>query len=73
MPDTPNFMSDSAQYRVSMTNANALRRGPAATLLRAFNAQIAPIVAQLKTLTFQILRAARDLLLPRLMSGEIPV
>jgi hypothetical protein len=48
---------------------------PPETLLRAFNAQIEPIVAQLKTLTFQTqrLRTARDLLLPRLMSGEVAV
>jgi len=46
---------------------------PPETLLRAFNAQIEPIVSQLKTLTFQNrrLRTARDLLLPRLMNGDI--
>jgi len=46
---------------------------PPETLLRTFNAQIEPIVSQLKTLTFQNrrLRTARDLLLPRLMNGDI--
>ena len=44
-------------------------------LLTAFNEAVASIADQLKTLTFQNqkLRAARDLLLPRLMSGEIAV
>jgi type I restriction enzyme S subunit len=44
-------------------------------LLSNFESAIQAIVAQLKTLTFanQKLRAARDLLLPRLMNGEIPV
>lgn len=48
---------------------------PPAGLLRSFEATITTIVEQLKTLTFanQKLRAARDLLLPRLMSGEIAV
>lgn len=48
---------------------------PPAGLLNTFNVVIASIVDQLKTLTFQNqqLRAARDLLLPRLMSGEIAV
>ncbi|OGP55834.1 MAG: hypothetical protein A2162_10385 [Deltaproteobacteria bacterium RBG_13_52_11b] len=42
-------------------------------LLGSFASQIQSIVEQLKTLSFanQKLRAARDLLLPRLMSGEI--
>jgi type I restriction enzyme S subunit len=50
-------------------------RVPPAGLLSGFEDAIKPIVAQLKTLTFadQKLRAARDLLLPRLMSGEIAV
>jgi type I restriction enzyme S subunit len=44
-------------------------------LLGSFESAIRPIVEQLKSLTFanQKLRAARDLLLPRLMSGEIAV
>lgn len=44
-------------------------------LLSAFSGTVDPILDQLKTLAFtsQKLRAARDLLLPRLMSGEIPV
>jgi type I restriction enzyme S subunit len=48
---------------------------PPAGLLSGFEGTIKPIVEQLKTLTFanQKLRAARDLLLPRLMSGEIAV
>ena len=48
---------------------------PPAGLLDSFEISIQSIVAQLKTLTFanQKLRAARDLLLPRLMSGEIPL
>lgn len=48
---------------------------PPEGLLNAFDDVIQPIIAQLKSLTFanQKLRAARDLLLPRLMSGEIAV
>ena len=44
-------------------------------LLGSFESQIQSIVKQLKMLTFvnQKLRAARDLLLPRLMSGEIAI
>lgn len=44
-------------------------------LLSIFDSVIQDIIAQLKTLSFtnQKLRAARDLLLPRLMNGEIPV
>ncbi len=44
-------------------------------LLSSFEGQIRSIVNQLKTLAFanRMLRAACDLLLPRLMSGEIPV
>lgn len=44
-------------------------------LLNNFQGAIQSVVEQLKTLTFvnQKLRAARDLLLPRLMSGEIAV
>ena len=48
---------------------------PPRGLLDSFNTVIGPIVEQLRTLTFQNqkLRAARDLLLPRLMSGELVV
>jgi len=48
---------------------------PPSGLLSNFDDVIQPIIAQLKLLTFanQKLRAARDLLLPRLMSGEIAV
>jgi type I restriction enzyme S subunit len=48
---------------------------PPASLLAAFNAQSEPLLAQGHTLHLQNekLRAARDLLLPRLMSGEITV
>ncbi|MBT9496000.1 MAG: restriction endonuclease subunit S [Zoogloea sp.] len=48
---------------------------PPSNLLDEFNNQISPIVEQLRTLTFanQKLRTARDLLLPRLMSGEVTV
>ena len=44
---------------------------PPAPLVSTFNDFAEPILAQLKTLTFQTqkLRTARDLLLPRLMSG----
>lgn len=44
-------------------------------LLDSFNSVIQPVVEQLKTLSVanQKLRAARDLLLPKLMSGEITV
>lgn len=46
---------------------------PPSGLLNTFDGVIQPIIAQLKALTFanQKLRAARDLLLPRLMSGEL--
>jgi type I restriction enzyme S subunit len=46
---------------------------PPASLLDAFRDTIDPLIAQLKTLAFQNqkLRAARDLLLPKLMNGEI--
>jgi type I restriction enzyme S subunit len=48
---------------------------PPSGLLSTFDGVIQPIIAQLKALTFanQKLRAARDLLLPRLMSREIAV
>lgn len=48
---------------------------PPAGLLGSFENAIQPILEQLKTLTFanQKLRAARDLLLPRLMSGQVAV
>ena len=48
---------------------------PPSGLLSSFNSVIRPIIAQLKSLSFanQKLRAARDLLLPRLMSGELAV
>ncbi len=48
---------------------------PPTGLLASFESQIQPIVEQLKTLTFanQKLRTARDLLLPKLMNGEIEV
>ena len=48
---------------------------PPAPLVSAFNDFAEPLLAQLKTLTFQTqkLRTARDLLLPRLMSGEVAV
>ena len=48
---------------------------PPAGLLGSFESAVQPIVGQLKTFTLANLklRAARDLLLPRLMSGEIPV
>lgn len=48
---------------------------PPSGLLNTFDGVIQPIIAQLKALTFanQKLRAARDLLLPRLMSGELAV
>ena len=46
---------------------------PPAGLLNGFESAIQATIEQLKTLTFanQKLRAARDLLLPRLMSGEL--
>jgi len=48
---------------------------PPSGLLSNFDDVIEPIVEQLKSLSFsnQKLRAARDLLLPRLMSGELAV
>ena len=48
---------------------------PPGGLLSSFDSVIQDIIEQLKTLSFtnQKLRAARDLLLPRLMSGEIAV
>ena len=48
---------------------------PNGTVLDAFNEIIRTVVAQLKTLTIQKnkLMQARNLLLPRLMNGEIEV
>lgn len=48
---------------------------PPAGLLGSFDGNIQAIIGQLKVLTFanQKLRAARDFLLPRLMSGDIAV
>lgn len=48
---------------------------PPAGLLETFDGVVQPIIAQLKALTFsnQKLRTARDLLLPRLMNGELAV
>ena len=48
---------------------------PPGGLLSNFDGVIQPIVAQLKALSFanQKLRAARDLLLPRLMNGDLAV
>ena len=48
---------------------------PPAGILDVFNRTVEPILAQLRTLTIQSRRAreARDLLLPRLMSGEVAV
>lgn len=48
---------------------------PPSGLLRNFDSVIQPIVEQLKTLSFanQKLRTTRDMLLPRLMSGELAV
>lgn len=48
---------------------------PPDSLLGSFESTIQPIVEQLRSLTFanQKLRVARDLLLPRLMSGEIAI
>lgn len=48
---------------------------PRAALLEAFNELAEPVLSQCRTLQLQNLRlrAARDLLLPRLMSGEIAV
>lgn len=48
---------------------------PRWSLVSAFNDQAEPLLAQAHTLRLQnqMLRAARDLLLPRLMSGEIAV
>ena len=48
---------------------------PSQRVLEAFNAVVEPILEQCKTLALQSrsLRAARDPLLPRLMSGELTV
>ena len=48
---------------------------PSQRVLEAFNAVVDPILEQIKILALQAraLRAARDLLLPRLMSGELSV
>jgi len=48
---------------------------PSEGILNSFESTIQSVVEQLKTLTFanRQLRAARDLLLPKLMSGEIEV
>ncbi|MDP2371614.1 hypothetical protein [Rhodoferax sp.] len=48
---------------------------PNARVLGAFNGVVEPVLQQVKTLSLQAraLRTARDLLLPRLMSGELTV
>lgn len=48
---------------------------PHSKIMRAFNEQIEPVFEQLRNLTTQNrrLRAARDLLLPRAMNGELAV
>lgn len=48
---------------------------PTSSLLKAFDQTVSPVFAQLENLALQNqkLRTARDLLLPRLMSGEISV
>ena len=48
---------------------------PSSTILQMFNENVIPITAQCKSLALQnrALEEARDLLLPRLMSGEIAV
>lgn len=48
---------------------------PAEALLMSFQEAVAPVLAQIDTLSMTIenLRTTRDLLLPRLISGEIPV
>jgi type I restriction enzyme S subunit len=48
---------------------------PRSSLVETFNEQAGPMLTQQNTLRLQNdkLRAARDLLLPRLMSGEIAV
>lgn len=48
---------------------------PPSGLLSTFDGVIQPVIAQLKALTFanQKLHAARNLLLPRLINGEISV
>jgi len=48
---------------------------PRASLVSAFNDYAEPLLSQANTLHLQNekLRSARDLLLPRLMSGEIAV
>ena len=48
---------------------------PPRALLETLNETIKPMLDQLRTLALQNLkfRAARDLLLPRLMSGEVVV
>ncbi len=50
-------------------------RVPKATILKAYNDVAEPLLDQLHILGLQNqkLRAARDLLLPRLMSGEVVV
>jgi type I restriction enzyme S subunit len=48
---------------------------PPRAQMETFSAVVAPVISQLRTLCMQnrSLKAARDLLLPRLMSGEISV
>jgi type I restriction enzyme S subunit len=48
---------------------------PEKKLMASFDEIVGPLFMQINTLTTQIekLRAARDLLLPRLMSGEVVV
>lgn len=59
----------------SRTNAACLLQRPAVTMLHAFREIVTPIHAQFHKLDEmnQQLHATHDLLLPRLMNGEIPV
>lgn len=61
-----------ADWKVMQQHALAL---PPSSILEAFNAFLQPIIDQLRVLSFQTRKAreARDLLLPRLMSGEVTV
>lgn len=65
-----------AQTNISQQVIRSLpMRMPTPTLMTAFIESLSPAFEQLKVLKRQNerLRAARDLLLPRLMSGEIAV
>ena len=71
-----NLAQGAAQQNISKEKvASALAVLPPRKMIKSFDAVAEPVFAQLKTLQSQIqnLRATRDALLPRLLSGQIEV